>query len=111
MQTFVWEPGRTADPSTALGMTKGRVTLPLAAGPPDPEELISYGLRFHVVRSRKGANAPSRVPRIGYAHAGVRSGKLSRRPAGCCGRPLATWPNLPSPLPLLLLALSRRHRH
>jgi hypothetical protein len=22
MQTFVWEPGRTADPSTALGMTK-----------------------------------------------------------------------------------------
>ena len=24
-QTFVWEPGRTADPSAALGMTKGRV--------------------------------------------------------------------------------------
>jgi hypothetical protein len=27
-QAFVWEPGRTEDPSAALGMTKGRVTLP-----------------------------------------------------------------------------------
>jgi hypothetical protein len=27
-QTFEREPGRTADPSAALGMTKGRVTRP-----------------------------------------------------------------------------------
>jgi hypothetical protein len=30
-QTFEREPGRTADPSAALGMTKGRVALPCTA--------------------------------------------------------------------------------
>jgi hypothetical protein len=30
-QTFVWEPGRTADPSAALGMTKGKAALPCTA--------------------------------------------------------------------------------
>ena len=30
-QTFVREPGRTADPSAALGMTKGRAALPCTA--------------------------------------------------------------------------------
>ena len=30
-QTFVWELGRTADPSATLGMTKGRAALPCSA--------------------------------------------------------------------------------
>ena len=35
MEIFVREPGRTADPSAALGMTKSRVALHLGSGEGD----------------------------------------------------------------------------